>query len=137
MNIHFDDLKTQLKNKNIRISHQRLKVYEYIYKYKNHPTVDDIYTHLHKEIPCLSRTTIYNTLNALVEVNLVKVINIDDNESRYDMVTEDHGHFKCECCGNIYDFQIDKNIFNSNDLNEFNIKHKDIYFKGTCPKCTM
>ena len=137
MNMDFEELKTQLKNKNIRLSHQRLKVYEYICKNKNHPTVEDIYTHIHKEIPCLSKTTIYNTLNTLMEVNLVKVINIEDNESRYDIITEDHGHFKCESCGKIFDFEIDKNIFKSNDLTDFNIKHKDIYFKGTCPSCKI
>lgn len=100
-----------------------------------HPTVDQIYSDLHKEIPSLSKTTIYNTLNALIEAKLVKVITIEDNETRYDIVTNNHGHFKCQSCGKIYDFEINIDSFSSKDLNNFRINDKDVYFKGICPTC--
>lgn len=133
----FEELTQELKNKNIRLSHQRLKVLEYINNHRNHPTVEQIYTELHKEIPTLSKTTVYNTLNMLIDAKLVKPISIDDNEARYDIVTENHGHFKCESCGSIFDFDIDIDSLLSKDLKDFQISHKDIYFKGVCPKCNL
>lgn len=136
MKITFEDLSKELKNKNIRLSHQRLKVLEYVANHKCHPTVDQIYNNLHNEIPTLSKTTVYNTLNALVEAGIVRLINIGDNESRYDINTENHGHFKCESCGSIYDFEINIDSFDSKDLNGFKINNKDVYFKGICPRCT-
>ncbi|WP_352419209.1 Fur family transcriptional regulator [Proteiniborus sp.] len=136
MKITFEDLSKELKNKNIRLSHQRLKVLEYLANHKCHPTVDQIYNNLHNEIPTLSKTTVYNTLNALVEAGIVRLINIGDNESRYDINTENHGHFKCESCGSIYDFEINIDSFDSKDLNGFKINNKDVYFKGICPRCT-
>ena len=66
--------------------------------------MEQIYTVLHKEIPTLSKTTVYNTLNTLIDAGLVKLITIDENETRYDIDTTTHGHFKCESCG-IYDFK--------------------------------
>ena len=135
MYLDFEDLTRELKNKNIRLSHQRLKVLEFVTNNRIHPTVDEIYNKLHKEIPTLSKTTIYNSLNALVDVGLVKLITIEDNKARYDIVTDDHGHFKCESCGNIYDFEINTNNFASNDLSNFKINNRDVYFKGICPNC--
>lgn len=131
----FDDLSKELKSKNIRLSHQRLKVLEYVANNRCHPTVEQIYSHLHDDIPTLSKTTVYNTLNTLVDAGMVKQITIEDNEVRYDIDTESHGHFKCESCGSIYDFEINIDSYNSKDLQGFKINHKDVYFKGICPKC--
>ena len=135
MNGSYEYLVSELKNKNIRLSHQRLKVLEYMNDNRIHPTVDQIYIALHKEIPTLSKTTIYNTLNALVDAGLVKAVNIEDNELRYDIISNEHGHFKCESCGNVYDFQIKTEDLYSEDLNNYTINSKEVYFKGICPNC--
>jgi Fe2+ or Zn2+ uptake regulation protein len=130
-----EDFKKELKMKNIQLSYQRLKVLEYLTQNQCHPTVDKIFTDLQKDIPSLSKTTIYNTLRILAEAGLVRVIAIEDNETRYDIIVENHGHFKCESCGTIYDFSIDIDSLTSDDLSNFKIKDKNIYFKGICPRC--
>lgn len=100
-----------------------------------HPTADQIYTGLLKEIPTLSKTTVYSTLNALADAGMVRMINIEDHEVRYDIRVGNHGHFKCEACGTIYDFDADIDSLPTGGLNHFEIKDKNIYFKGTCPSC--
>lgn len=131
----FEDFGKILQGKNIRLSHQRLKIFEYIYNNRTHPTVEEIYNDLHSDIPTLSKTTIYNTLKILVDVDLIKVINIEDNETRYDTVTGDHGHFKCESCGIIYDFDINFDSLDMDNLKDFKIHKKDVFLKGICPTC--
>lgn len=131
----YDDLTNVLKMKNIRLSHQRLKVLEYLTSHLTHPTVDQIYTGLQKEIPSLSKTTVYSTLNTLADAGMIRLINIEDNEIRYDITIENHGHFKCESCGTIYDFKTDVDSLQTGDLRSFSIRDKNIYFKGTCPMC--
>ncbi|NLN15069.1 MAG: transcriptional repressor [Tissierellia bacterium] len=135
MAVSFEELTKELKSKNIRLSHQRLKILEFIYNNKIHPTVDEIYKEIQKEIPTLSKTTVYNSLNALIDAGLVKVITIGEHESRYDIVTENHGHFKCDSCDKIIDFEIDIDAFASKELKDFEIIYKDVYFKGLCPDC--
>lgn len=130
-----ETLSAELKRRNIRLSYQRIKVLEYLTKKQSHPTVDQIYCELLPEIPTLSKTTVYNTLNALVEADLVRVINIEDNETRYDILTENHGHFKCETCGMIYDFDIDISSFTTRGMEGFKVHAKNVYFKGVCPGC--
>ena len=131
----FEDLKIKIKQQGINLSHQRLKVLEYLYKNQCHPTVDQIFTDLQKEIPTLSKTTVYNTLRILVESELLRVITIEDNETRYDIVVENHGHFKCVSCKSIYNFCINVDFLISDDLQSFKIDDKNVYFKGVCPRC--
>ena len=137
MAISYENLKEEPKNRNIRLSHQRLKILEFIANNRIHPTVDNIYNALHKEIPTLSKTTVYNTLKTLVDADLVKIVNIEENEARYDIDTDSHGHFKCESCGDVFDFDIDIDSFISDELVGFKINHRDVYFKGICNNCQV
>ena len=132
-----EELKKKLNEKGINLSHQRLKVLEYLILNQDHPTVDQIYSDLHKEIATLSKTTVYNTLRILVEAGLVRILGIDNNESRYDIITKSHGHFMCEVCQTIYNFNIDIESMDFGGLNDFSINEKDVYFKGLCPKCLL
>ena len=125
----------ELLKKNITPSHQRVMILKYLLDNQCHPTVDQIFSALRDQIPTLSKATIYNTLHVLIEAKLVRVLSIEEHETRYDILMEDHGHFKCSSCGRIYNFAVDFNRLMSNDLREFRITQKKVYFSGICPNC--
>ncbi|NCA99291.1 MAG: transcriptional repressor [Clostridia bacterium] len=131
----FEDLKSELKRQRIGLSVQRLKILAYLAEHLDHPTVDQIYTALITEIPSLSKTTVYNTLSVLQDAGLVRPLQIDEHETRYDIEIETHGHFKCASCGTIYNFSLDPNVMQKIDLPAFQIMDKTVYFKGICPDC--
>jgi len=137
MNPDYKDLSTTLINNYIRPSFQRIKVLEYLIKNQFHPTVDRIFKDLQNEIPTLSKSTVYNTLDLFVSVGLVRVLTIEDNETRYDIVTENHGHFKCEECGAIYNFKVDIDLLTTDELTGFKVQDRNVYFKGVCSKCLL
>lgn len=128
-------LTDELLKKNIRPSQQRLKILEYFYLNKNHPTVEDIYSVLKPQMPTLTKATIYNTLKVFVKNKLVEEVLIEGNEVRYDLISNSHGHFKCFECGKIYDFKIDIDGLAVSGLNDFQINDKSVYFNGVCPDC--
>jgi Fe2+ or Zn2+ uptake regulation protein len=130
------EISNTLLEKNIRPSHQRIKILEYLLENRIHPTVDMIYSELHEDIPTLSKTTVYNTLSLFIDANLVKSISIEDHEARYDIESNEHGHFKCTKCNEIYDLSIDTNGLIEDKLNNFKIDEMNIYLKGLCPKCS-
>ena len=125
----------QLNKRGIKPSHQRIKVLEYMMGHFVHPTADTIYSEVHKDVPTLSKTTVYNTLNHFLEAGLVRAINIEDNETRYDINVHDHGHFKCLSCGGVYDFPVNMESLGEGGLAGFAILDKNVYFKGTCAAC--
>lgn len=137
MNPDTKTLSTELSRRNIRPSYQRIRVLEYLILNQCHPTVDQIFKDLLSEMPTLSKSTIYNTINTFIEAGLVKTLNIEDNETRYDIITDTHGHFKCEECGTIFNFNINIDSFTAEELKEFKVFDKNVYFKGICPKCLL
>jgi Fur family peroxide stress response transcriptional regulator len=135
MKVSVETLMDIFKNKGIRPSYTRVRIMEYLAANRSHPTADEIYGSLVGEIPTLSKTTVYNSMNAFVEAGLARVITIEDNEVRYDADISDHGHFKCTRCGRIYDFPVDMAALHPKGLSGFKVSQRDVYFKGTCPGC--
>lgn len=135
MKNNLNSLPDILKEKGIRPSHQRMVIMEYLILNRNHPTVEMIYNDLHRSLPTLSKTTVYNTLNLFVEHNLVRVLSLDDNKSRYDIDVGNHGHFKCSSCNSIFDFPVNIEDLTHNQLDNFKINEESVFLKGLCPDC--
>ncbi len=129
------DLEKIFKMHAIKPSHHRIRVLQYLLERRNHPTVDMIYKDLVEEIPTLSKTTLYNTLNLFVERGIVTLITIEENETRYDADTSLHAHLKCNYCGQIYDIKMDFSVLDLTALEKFEISESHLYFKGICPIC--
>ncbi|EHL17526.1 hypothetical protein HMPREF9630_01662 [Peptoanaerobacter stomatis] len=133
---NIQELSDFLMKHNIKPSFQRVKILQRLSSKKDHPTVNQIYTDLVAQIPSLSKTTVYNTLNLFIKEGVARSINADTSESRYDLITSSHGHFLCNKCGSIYDFDITDNMnfdFLSKQGNE--ITSLDITIRGICKNC--
>ncbi len=124
-----------LKSHGIKPSYQRVKIYEYLMNTTEHPTVDIIYNALNQDIPTLSKTTVYNTLKTFIDKNIAMVITIDENESRYDVLTSLHGHFKCLKCQRVFDFEVDVEEMNQDSLEGFQIEERQLFYYGYCNEC--
>ena len=96
-----------LKEKNLKITPQRLIVLKYLGENCTHPTTDEIYTDLKTNNPSLSKTTVYNSLEVLEKHGIVQSITISGSEHRYDLKQGMHHHFLCKKCGRIIDIEIE------------------------------
>ena len=135
MNFTDQPIEAYFKEHGIKPSYQRIKIFEYLIRYKNHPTVDGIFKALVKEIPTLSKTTVYNTLKLFLDHNIVQRLVIEENETRYDADTSAHGHFKCENCGNVYDVEGDFPDIDVSGLKIHQVNEVHLYFIGICNQC--
>ena len=118
----------------IRPSAQRISIMEYLLKHRTHPTVDAIYNDLVKNMPTLSKTTIYNTLKLLEEHDAITELTIDKKTAHYDGVTEPHSHFMCKSCGKIIDMPLQK-VDQNQTSHDFIIDEAEVYYKGYCRDC--
>lgn len=129
------DLAAKLSRHGIRPSAQRLCILQYLVSTTSHPTADDVFQALLPEIPSLSKTTVYNTLNLLARENLARLLTIEDGEARYDGDVSLHGHFRCTHCGKVADFPVNIESLPAPGLENCVIKTKDVFFQGICEKC--
>lgn len=131
------EVNEQLIKNNIKPSYQRMKILSYVANKLNHPTVEQIFNELVEEIPTLSKTTVYNSINLFIQAGIVKPVNIEDHEIRYDYTLSNHGHFKCIKCGYIYDFPLEIDVYATAYLTDFEILEKNVYCKGYCSQCLV
>jgi len=135
MNTKMKASKELLEARGLRPTYPRLKILEYLEKHENHPTVEMIYDDLVKKIPTISRTTIYNTLNALLEKKIIYSITITGTETRYDHRDVPHHHLLCKRCGKIIDVDIKCPYVEDKEIDGHRIEERYGYFKGICKEC--
>lgn len=131
---NYENAIQMLKEKGIRPSYIRVRILSYLMNGRVHPTVDEIYEVLAKEILTLSKTTVYNTLKLFAEKEMAQALNIEGNELRYEAERGFHGHFKCQDCGGIYDLNISGIEF-VDDMDGYVIADEQVLVTGLCPNC--
>lgn len=117
----------------LRVSLYRLKIFEYLINERTHPTAEEIYRWLKKELPAISPGTVYNTMRLFLEKKIVQLVNVERNEARYDATLSWHGHLKCLGCGRVFDLHLEN--LKLSGLEGFEIFEKHLDLKGLCPEC--
>lgn len=135
--ISMEEMTVFLKDHGIKPSLQRIKIFEYLANTKEHPKVETIHSNLIGEIPTLSKTTVYNTLHLFIDKGIVKMLTIDESESRYDADISMHGHFICGHCQAVYDFNVNAEVLHADGIEGFEIQQQDIYYRGICKECKI
>ena len=127
--------KNWLEYRNVKPTIIRVKILEYLNEKKTHPTAEAIYNKLEKEIPTISRTSVYNTLNLFSRSGLICPISVTGKEARYDINMSPHHHFLCEKCGRIFDLDVECKYQKEGKVEGHVVKEWHSYFKGTCKEC--
>ena len=129
------EMAATLCERGIRPTAQRLAVYEFLCMHPVHPSADTVYEALADEHPTFSRTTVYNSLHALMQAGLVQELSMDTEEKHYDANTSLHGHFHCRTCGTISDFPLEPTMVQSLTPDGYTVLGQGIYLSGRCPAC--
>jgi Fur family ferric uptake transcriptional regulator len=95
-----------LKNGKNRITSERFEVLDAVIEYQGHFGADDLYIQMKNRKSSVSRATVYNTLELLVQCSLVSKRNFGDNMMRYEsnLKKQKHDHLICVDCGRIVEF---------------------------------
>ncbi len=129
------DAKKLLEEKGISPSLQRVIILKYLLGHRNHPTSEEVYQALSRQIPTLSRTTVYNTLKVFSKKGLIHQIAICGNEMHYETQPGFHAHFQCIQCGGIFDIDLDCAKFDIEECEGHKITEYELTLRGICRKC--
>jgi Fur family peroxide stress response transcriptional regulator len=126
-----------LKNGNLKVTPQRIAVFEALKNLKEHPTADKIKEYVVKNHPNIAVGTIYKTLETFVEKGLVKKVKTEQDVMRYDAILDKHHHLYCEDTERIEDFFDDKlnemleEYFKKKKIPNFKVKDIKLQIIGT------
>ncbi len=96
-------LRKALEASGHRFTEQRAAVYRYLAATDVHPTADDVYLAVRRELTGISLATVYKSLETLVGCGLAVKLTYGDGSARYDGRTDPHHHARCLACGRVVD----------------------------------
>jgi Fe2+ or Zn2+ uptake regulation protein len=86
-----------------RVTMPRLLVHRHLRAADRHVTAEQLYAELAEQVPSLSAATVYDTLDLLDELGLIRRVSTPRGATTYDSRTDDHHHLVCRACGRIQD----------------------------------
>lgn len=133
-----EDLRAHLRAHGMPYTVQRHAIFEELSGRTDHPSADAIFEAVKNDVPGLSRTTVYRTLEAFVDAGLLTRVSHPGASTRYDPKTHRHHHLVCESCGDVIDLEPTEVQGGARlRLSDTSIEVRDysIHFSGVCPDC--
>ncbi len=136
----YDEVVEKLRERESRLTPQRLAVLRILTESIDHPSVEEIYARVRRDFPTTSLATVYKTLTLLKQMGEVMELVFGDGCSRYDGNNpHPHPHIICVQCKAIVDpddvqtvRELTRDVAQKTN---FQILHHRIDFFGICPRC--
>jgi Fur family peroxide stress response transcriptional regulator len=137
--VRMDTMINKLKERDFRITPQRLAVLRILAESEGHPSVEDIFRQVKPIFPTTSLATIYKTVNLLKKIGEVVELDFGEESNRYDgNKPYPHPHLICTKCKTI----MDPDMATVEDLSKelarktgYEILNHRLDFFGVCPRC--
>jgi Fur family ferric uptake transcriptional regulator len=114
---------------------ERYAILDEIYTSKEHFDVDELFVKMKSRNYHVSRATVYNTLDLLVESGLVKRHQFGQNTSQYEQAFgyKQHDHLICNHCKKVFEFcdpRVQQITSTMGSLLKFNVSSHSLHLYG-------
>ena len=135
-----DELTEYLTLHKHRKTPERFAILDHIYSIKGHFDMDSLYKSMVDMNFRVSRATLYNTIDLLLDAGLVVKHQFGGNMSKYEKAygNENHDHLICTTCGEVREAK-NEALAIANQLKKikkFTVSYYSMYIYGTCSKCS-
>lgn len=141
--INVDEMMTSFeelcRSKGLKVTHQRLEIFRAMAEHSDHPTTENIYNLVRKQLKTISLDTVYRTIATFEEYGLIKRVHHIDNATRFDINVNNHHHLVCTRCHKIKDFSwpdFDQMNLPENVTRWGQIEVKHAVINGLCSECS-
>lgn len=128
-----------LKNNKLRNTAERDAIFTTVCLTKDPFTLEMIWQQLENTNFHVSRATVYNTIELLLDAKIVVRHQFTSSIVQYELkyIAEQHNHLICTYCGTVRKIKDEKlnNFFADYKTSKFTPEYYSLYFYGICSKC--
>ncbi len=99
------DIKDKLTSVGLKVTQQRLVIYDALIKSLSHPTAENIFEEIKNDNPSVSLGTVHKTLATFVQAHLIRKVSSVDHLKRFDANLNRHNHIYLENTKEIIDYE--------------------------------
>ena len=140
MRVTQDEIRRRFRSHGLRVTPQRVAIYEALVNTSSHPTADQVLASVRRCLPELSVNTVYYTLAALKKADLVQEVNHGHERARFDGNVEPHHHLVCRTCRTIcdvHDEALDRIPLQAARSSHFAVTGHRVEIYGYCAACRV
>jgi Fur family transcriptional regulator, peroxide stress response regulator len=100
------ELRRALEQAGWRCTRQRAAVFTCLQAAHSHPTAEQVFAAVRRDMPHISLATVYKALEALVSAGLAARIAHESGAARYDARSDSHYHLRCVRTGEVRDLPL-------------------------------
>jgi Fur family transcriptional regulator, peroxide stress response regulator len=133
-----ESLVKQLREKGLKITPQRLAIIGVLVEQRYlHPSAGLVYKEAKKKKKSLSLSTTYATLNEFSRQGIIKTLEFDTMENRYEGNLEEHINLICERCKKILDYKAPFAVDQQEVAHKtgFSVTDTRLEYYGYCKEC--
>ncbi len=130
-----------MKTRKLRKTPERYAILDKVFDMTDHFFIESLYSSLEADTYHVSRATVYNTMELLIDCGLVRRHQFGNKQAQYEKVATNgignHHHLVCTQCGKIKevkDLELIKHI-NSHRYPTFHTTYFALYVYGVCSRC--
>ena len=139
INKRLDQMVHRLKERDFRLTPQRMAVLKILASSDGHPSVERIYEQVRQDFPTTSIATVYKTVALLKELGEVLELGFPDGSNRYDGSKPfPHPHVICTMCKTIIDPKLNGLTDLTKEVSQetgFWVTTHRVDFFGVCRAC--
>ncbi len=120
-----------------RLTRQRRAILDFLSSTDTHPSARQVFRESEKNCPGLSLATVYNTLDKLIKVGILKVLDFDSMDNRHETNLTFHINLICTLCGKIQDFEEGSTLYTEKVKKRvgFEVRGYRMEYYGICSEC--
>ena len=133
-----ESITRRLKAKGLKLTPQRLAIIDVLIEKRDlHPGARFVYREAKKKKKSLSLSTTYATLYELSRLGIIRNLQFDSMENRYEGNLEEHLNLVCERCGKIFDYKVPP-VVDKREIAKktgFSVTDTRLEYYGHCRDC--